>query len=94
MALMSRVALMAPKRAQEQRNAAHALFTWYAPFQGLAVNVFIGAACPSAEKTPPWDYFPRSEGLCFCKTDLANHFVVEVHLLIATGDGGVRLANR
>jgi len=50
---------VAPKRAQEERNARRPLFTWYVPFQGLAVNVFIGAACPGAEKTPPWDYFPQ-----------------------------------
>ena len=48
---MVRMALMAPKRAHEERNALRRLFTWYAPFQGLAVNVFIGAPCPSAEKT-------------------------------------------
>lgn len=28
---MARIALMAPKRAQEERNALHALFTWYTP---------------------------------------------------------------
>ena len=28
MGRLSRMALMAPKRAQEERNAAHALFTW------------------------------------------------------------------
>lgn len=29
---MARMALMAPKRAQEERNALHELFTWYALF--------------------------------------------------------------
>ena len=30
---MARMALMAPKRAQEERNALSALFTWYAPYR-------------------------------------------------------------
>ena len=34
---MARMALMAPKRAQEERNALCGLFTWYAPFK-VAVN--------------------------------------------------------
>ena len=33
---MARTALMAPKRAQEERNAICALFTLYAPFQRVA----------------------------------------------------------
>jgi len=32
MGRLSRMALMAPKRAQEERNAANALFTWNAPY--------------------------------------------------------------
>lgn len=35
---MARMVLMAPKRAQEERNAPRTLLTWYAPFQGVAVN--------------------------------------------------------
>ena len=33
---MSRMALMAPKRAQQERNALCALFTYYAPFYRVA----------------------------------------------------------
>ena len=32
---MVRMALMAPKRAHEERNALRGLFTWYAPILSL-----------------------------------------------------------
>jgi hypothetical protein len=39
---MSHMALMAPKRAQEDRNALRVLFTWYAPsvmpLKGVIMN--------------------------------------------------------
>lgn len=35
---MARLALMAAKRAQEERNAASALFTWYAPLIVLPLS--------------------------------------------------------
>ena len=45
---MARMALMAPKRAQEERNAMCALFTSFAPFQD-AMNASVPTEIPRLE---------------------------------------------
>jgi hypothetical protein len=42
-ARMAHMALLAPKRAQEERNALSALFTWYAPLIVLPLSLFMTA---------------------------------------------------
>jgi hypothetical protein len=37
------MALIAPKRAQEERNALHGLFTWYAPSVDANESLFMNA---------------------------------------------------
>jgi len=40
------MAPMAPKRAQEERNAVRALFTWYAPLIVVRCPLFMSALLP------------------------------------------------
>ena len=50
---MARTALMAPKRAQEERNALSELFTWYVPSMCGGDRVHECQLAPVVEQTPP-----------------------------------------
>ena len=48
---MARTALIAPKRAQEERNALREMFTWYVPFQVWRERVHECPLAPVVEQT-------------------------------------------
>jgi len=54
---MARMALMAPKSAQEERNAVRALFTWYAPL--IVVPLSTVHECSSASAVEQSHLFGR-----------------------------------